>query len=106
MSVWGPVQFSAGDQTLESRHFFWKNDFKKCPKCFNTNIVEVKHTEGCRMNGDAYGTDTFECKDCKWLTSFQWDDDSEPYYYETRGWKDLHPAEPAPPSPPNHSQDH
>ena len=56
------------------------------------------------MNGDAYGTDTHECKDCKWLTSFQWDESSEHYYYETRGWKDLQPAQPALPSP-SHSQD-
>ena len=87
MSVWG-LQFSAGDQTDESRKAFWKSGFKKCVKCQGTKINPRKHVEGCRMNGDAYGTYVFECEECKWLTSFQYDDSGEPYFYETISWKD------------------
>ena len=100
MSAWG-LQFSAGDQTIESRQVFWRSDFKKCPKCQGTNITDTKHVAGCRMNGDAYGTNTFECNDCKWLTSFQWDDDGSPYWYETQGWVYKPTQQPTI----NHSQD-
>jgi hypothetical protein len=40
------------------------------------------------MNGDAYGTTVFRCSACQWTTSFQYDDASDVYYYETRGWKE------------------
>lgn len=39
------------------------------------------------MNGDAYGTDEFNCDDCKWSTSFQWDEASDTHYYETRDFR-------------------
>jgi hypothetical protein len=39
------------------------------------------------MNGDGYGTTEFRCRKCGWLTSFQYDDAAETYYYETSGWK-------------------
>ena len=41
------------------------------------------------MNGDGYGTEVFTCSSpekCGWSTSFQYDDASDTYYYETRGW--------------------
>jgi hypothetical protein len=50
------------------------------------------------MNGDGYGTTVFTCNDCDWKTSFQYDDASEPYYYETRFWDRNNPK----PSPPPH----
>jgi hypothetical protein len=92
MSAWGN-QFSSGDQTIENRKFFSKKYFKLCPECAKknpklekSNIEEIKHSAGCRMNGDAYGTTVFKCLDCKWETSFQWDDSSDCYYYETQHW--------------------
>lgn len=87
MSAWG-LQFSVGDQTLESRKAFSKTGFKKCVKCNGTKIKSEKHVAGCRMNGDAYGTYTFECEDCKWLTSFHYDDSGDNYFYEISEWKD------------------
>jgi hypothetical protein len=50
---------------------------------------------GCRSNGDGYGTDVFTCVTCQWSTSFQYDEASDTYYYETRFWKR---EETAPPS--------
>lgn len=93
MSAWGE-QFSSGDQTVENRKIFYNSHFKKCPNCLKknpdldkSNIEAKKHTAGCRMNGDAYGTTVFVCLDCKWETSFQWDDSSDDYYYEPKYWQ-------------------
>jgi RNase P subunit RPR2 len=88
MSVWGS-QFKVGDQNEEIRRAFWGTLCKKCPKCEKMNVKEEKHTAGCRMNGDAYGTNVFTCQDCNWQTSFQWDEQSDNYWYETLGWKIL-----------------
>jgi hypothetical protein len=79
-------QFSTGDQTDEARKKFHKNHFAKCVKCEKDTITESRHVAGCRLCGDAYGTTVFTCSSCKWTTSFQWDDASECFYYETRGW--------------------
>ncbi len=86
MSIIGKPQFSTGDQAYESRIAFFHLRFKQCIKCAGLKIKEEREVDGCRMNGDAYGTDVFTCADCGWFTSFQWDDASDTYYYETEKW--------------------
>ncbi len=81
MSIFGPMQFSTGDQG-ENKWKFRASYMKVCPKCSGCDIEEDRQPEACRMNGDAYGTTVFTCKTCKWFTSFQWDDSSDSYYYE------------------------
>ena len=81
MSVFGPAQFSAGDQG-ENKWKFSATYMKECPVCNSKDIAEERFPEACRMNGDAYGTTVFTCKKCNWNTSFQWDDSSDNYYYE------------------------
>lgn len=89
MSIIGPAQFKSGDQTFESRFAFYNLHFKQCVKCSSAQIVEDRIVDGVRMNGDACGTTTFTCVACKWNTSFQWDDSSDCYFYETQGWHKL-----------------
>ena len=86
MSIFGPTQFSTGDQSKESRQAFVKLYFAQCVKCNSKKIVEDRQAEGCRFNGDAYGTAVFTCGDCGWKTSFHYDDASDCFYYETAGW--------------------
>jgi|LauGreSBDMM110SN_4_FD.fasta_scaffold822908_1 hypothetical protein len=86
MASWG-VQFSSGDQSEKGRLAFWRSAFQRCP-CGSNKIEQTNHVAGCRMNGDAYGTTVFRCSACQWTTSFQYDDASDVYYYETRGWKE------------------
>jgi hypothetical protein len=81
-------QFKCGDQSDESRIKFFKNDYKKCVKCESNNINKSEHRAGCRWSGDGYGTDVFTCNECKWITSFQWDEAGDSaYYYETEYFK-------------------
>ncbi len=81
-------QFKCGDQTDESRIKFFINKFEKCVRCQSVNINKSEHKSGCRWNGDAYGTDVFSCNECKWITSFQWDEAGDSaYYYETEYFK-------------------
>jgi len=88
MSIIGPIQFRIGDQGV-NKWKFAASHMKVCPICNDTNINFDRIVEGCRMNGDAYGTMVFNCANCKWITSFLWDDSSNDYYYEkaptTRG---------------------
>eukprot|EP00959_Pyramimonas_sp_CCMP1952_P173189 3619066-Pyramimonas_sp.AAC.1 len=100
MAVFGE-QFSSGDQG-SLREKLWANGFTDCPKCQAKKCVDEKEVgAGCRKNGDGYGTAVFTCKHCNFNTSFQYDEASEPYYYETRYWnreeirnrKELTPAE-------------
>lgn len=86
-------QFSTGDQG-NAKEAFWRSGMKQCqniscsrddPK--ENTIRSVDHPAGCRMNGDGYGTTVFSCYQCGWKTSFQYDDASEPYYYETRDYR-------------------
>mmetsp|Transcript_11280 Transcript_11280/g.23086 ORF Transcript_11280/g.23086 Transcript_11280/m.23086 type:complete len:189 (-) Transcript_11280:1937-2503(-) len=104
MAAWGS-QFSTGDQG--NREEFWRSGFQTCqnsscqsrkqdpkPKTIRSEDVPA----GCRMNGDGYGTTVFTCSECGWKTSFQYDDASEPYYYETRDFRDTPPI-PRPPHP-------
>jgi hypothetical protein len=81
MSVFGPAQFSAGDQGPK-KWIFAASNMKCCPECNGQQITSEKIPEGCRMNGDAYGTTVFICDSCKWKTSFLWDESSSDYYYE------------------------
>ena len=84
--AWIGNQFSSGDQGL-SREDFWRSGFKVCQSCGKRDIKCETHPAGCRMNGDAYGTEVFTCRECGWNTSFQYDDASDDcYYYETRYW--------------------
>ncbi len=85
MASWGE-QFSSGDQSYQSRHTFWLNGFRSCPKCQSVDIATSTEVAGCRRNGDGYGTEVFTCNKCKWNTSFQYDEASDTYYYETRFW--------------------
>lgn len=114
-------QFSVGEQREDQRMQFWASGFSKCqnPSCPSLNTPADKHGNhhqpswarkkkdsirseghpaGCRMNGDGYGTTVFTCVDCDWKTSFQYDEASEPYYYETRFW-DRNPTPAPPPHP-------
>lgn len=99
-------QFSSGDQSSSVREFFWASYFRKCPnQCGDdggkdSTIQSEDHIAGCRMNGDGYGTTVFKCTKCGWNTSFQYDEASEPYYYETRFWTRPKPGEPLPPPHP------
>lgn len=86
MSIIGKPQFKTGDQTYESRKAFCDLHFKQCIKCQSSRIKEEREVSACRMNGDAYGTTVFTCEDCKWHTSYQWDDASDCYYYEVESW--------------------
>ena len=72
MSSWGE-QFSSGDQGPD-KYTFWKAGMKTCPKCQGKDIKNKCCGAGCRHNGDAYGTETFECESCHWNTSFQFDE--------------------------------
>jgi hypothetical protein len=81
MSVFGPAQFSTGDQGI-NKWTFRATSIKECPTCHGKEIKEERFAEACRMNGDAYGTTVFTCKGCDWKTSFQWDESSDDYYYE------------------------
>lgn len=85
MAVFGE-QFSSGDQSAMKKEL-WELGFQTCPACKEKKIKGVTHGAGCRMNGDAYGTEVFTCTNCAWSTSFQWDEASETYYYETQFWK-------------------
>eukprot|EP00349_Pseudokeronopsis_sp_Brazil_P008764 CAMPEP_0202971656 /NCGR_PEP_ID=MMETSP1396-20130829/29198_1 /ASSEMBLY_ACC=CAM_ASM_000872 /TAXON_ID= /ORGANISM="Pseudokeronopsis sp., Strain Brazil" /LENGTH=98 /DNA_ID=CAMNT_0049701243 /DNA_START=159 /DNA_END=455 /DNA_ORIENTATION=- len=86
MASWGQ-QYSTGDQSHSNRVKFWKSGFRTCPCCDESEIQSVCDCAGCRRNGDAYGTEVFTCRKCQWTTSFQYDDASDTYYYETRFWK-------------------
>lgn len=81
MSIFGPAQFSSGDQG-ENKWKFRASHMKVCPSCASKDIKDERFPEGCRMNGDAYGTTVFTCGGCKWATSFQWDEASDEWYYE------------------------
>ena len=94
MGSWGE-QFSTGDQSRTNREALWMSDFKKCPSCGECKIINNVVSAGCRHNGDGYGTETFECSNCHWLTSFQYDEAGDIYYYETRFWR----SDPTPPAP-------
>lgn len=93
MTSWAS-QFSSGAQG-ESREEFWRNGFRTCPRCNNSNVISDVRPAGCRMSGDAYGTEEYTCQDCKWQTSFQYDEAAEVYYYETRFWS-REPPKPTP----------
>lgn len=99
-------QFSIGDQNELNRERFWASGFRTCQNrsCSSVtdiavtgSIISEDHIAGCRMNGDGYGTAVFTCSLCGWKTSFQYDEASEPYYYETRFWN----RNPPPPPPPH-----
>lgn len=82
-------QFRAGDHS-EYRKLFYMSNYKVCPKCNSKDFTEEHYVANCRWNGDGFGTDVFKCNNCKWYTSFEYDEggDSE-YYYEARwnGWE-------------------
>ena len=97
-------QFSVGEQSRSIREAFWRSGFSKCQNmsCSSTEngektIQSEDHVAGCRMNGDGYGTTVFTCRVCGWQTSFQYDEASEIYYYETEGYKRNPPEPKAPP---------
>lgn len=60
---------------------------RKCPQCKEQDIKSETNCAGCRHNGDGYGTEEFKCGKCGWMTSFQYDDAAQTYYYETANWK-------------------
>ena len=81
MSVFGPIQFNTGDQG-PLKWKFAESYMKICPVCKKTRFTREQFTEGCRMNGDGYGTVVFSCDNCKWGTSFLYDEAGEDYFYE------------------------
>ena len=92
MASWGE-QFSSGDQNLHHRAEFWRSGFRICQGCHQSSgMTSRSETAGCRRNGDGYGTDVFTCTKCNWSTSFQYDEASDTYYYETRDWTAHYPA--------------
>ncbi|KAL3939220.1 MAG: hypothetical protein SGBAC_006009 [Bacillariaceae sp.] len=106
-------QFSTGDQSQSVREAFWASGYQQCPKCplkdsgsskpggsTSSTIKSEDHVAGCRFNGDAYGTTVFTCSSCLWQTSFQYDEASETYYYETRYWMRPDPNAPSKPQHP------
>jgi predicted RNA-binding Zn-ribbon protein involved in translation (DUF1610 family) len=97
MGSWGE-QFSCGDQSEDSRASLWRSGFSECPRCHAKKIQTRSECAGCRHNGDVYGTDVFTCGECGWCTSFQYDDASVPYYYETQYFSREQPVEDRPPS--------
>jgi RNase P subunit RPR2 len=70
------------------RRQFYKNTFKLCAACSSNRIHQRNVVEGCRPNGDVHGITVFRCLDCSWTTRFLFDDSSDVYYYETKGWLD------------------
>ena len=84
-------QFEPGDQGPLKKVFF-KSSFQACPQCLEKQIEKKNHTQGCRMNGDGYGSTLFICVSCQWRTSFLYDDASDVYYYETQYWHDADPV--------------
>jgi hypothetical protein len=67
------------------REQFWRAGLRNCVRCHGP--VRLEHdVKGCRMDGDAYGTDRYECRRCGWSASFEYDDAASPYYFETTGW--------------------
>ena len=96
MASWGE-QFSSGDQNVHHRAEFWRSGFRICQGCQQSSgMTSRSETAGCRRNGDGYGTEVFTCTKCNWSTSFQYDEASDTYYYETRGWSTHSPAAGAP----------
>jgi hypothetical protein len=81
MSVFGPHQFTTGDQG-ENKWKFRATNMTVCPVCASKDISEERFPEACRMNGDAYGTTVFTCKGCDWKTSLLYDDSHDNFYYE------------------------
>jgi len=81
MSVFGPIQFCKGDQG-PLKWKFKESYMKICPVCNKIRLNREQFTEGCRFNGDGYGTVVFTCEDCNWKTSFLYDEASEDYFYE------------------------
>jgi len=80
------------NEELKLKKLFWQNCFTICPACNGSVLLEKKRVDGCRYNGDAYGSILFRCaspsalEKCAWSSVFQYDDASEVYYYETIGW--------------------
>ena len=97
-------QYSTGEQCTSIKERFWNSGFSRCPNvsCITDKnektIQSVSHPVGCRFNGDGYGTDVFTCSACGWSTSFDYDEASEPYYYETMLFK-RGTSSPPPPHP-------
>lgn len=94
MTSWG-TQFSTGDQG--SKEEFYITGMCICQRCMKKDIKKDVQPAGCRMNGDAYGTEVFTCNSCGWTTSFQYDDASNPYYYEAKFYEVHNPKPVIPP---------
>ncbi len=71
------------------RRAFWRAGMKSCLRC-GAAVTGERVVDGCRMDGDAYGSESFRCA-CGWSVSFLFDDRCEgetPYFFETRFWRD------------------
>ena len=71
---------------LSERKAFWRGG-QRCLRC-QAPTVQVRQVEGCRMNGDAWGTVDFNCA-CGWSTWLAFDDAFDidgAYYFETKDW--------------------
>lgn len=71
---------------LHDRKAFWRGG-QRCLRC-QAPTVQVRQVEGCRMNGDAWGTVDFTCA-CGWSTWLAFDDAFDidgAYYFETKDW--------------------
>ena len=88
MSSWG-TQISVGDQSRRSKMSFANDRYAHCCQCQSDQITKHTDVAGVRHNGDAYGTDIYRCEVCGWSTSYQWDDASEVYYYETMDYRNV-----------------
>jgi hypothetical protein len=65
---------------------FFRSSYQICPSCDGKDLKSVDNCEGCRHNGDGYGTTVYTCNSCNWSTSFLYDEYDAPYHYETRNW--------------------
>ena len=46
-----------------------------CPRCSESSLGETKtHVEGCRYNGDSYGTYSRLCESCGYLSEKRYDE--------------------------------
>jgi len=67
-------QGSSKEEAIDFVNRFHR-DRKLCPRCgVRDQIADWSETDGCRLNGDAYGKLRYECKACKWSTYTVWDE--------------------------------
>jgi hypothetical protein len=72
---------------IYNKHDFWEKDFKVCLACKGTDLIIKDLITKRKACGSCEGTTTFTCRPCGWKIMFRYDDEQEPRYFETKGWK-------------------